>query len=272
MTVPGTSIGPAARMRAIIVDDEELARRGIRALLKRAGDVEIVSECGNGEEAIRAISAAEPEIVYLDIQMQGKTGFDVIAALPKTKCPHVIFVTAFDRFAVRAFEIHALDYLLKPVNEARFNASLARARAAVAGARDGSMMRRFWQMAAELRGSSGQDLLPSMTDRIPLKTRGRVMIVSVTDIDWVEADGDYVSVHVGANSWLLRETIAAAEARLALSGFVRIHRSTLVNINRVRELLPLTKGEFTVVLLDGTELKLSRNYRFALERLVGKTL
>jgi len=259
-------------MRAIIVDDEELARRGIRALLKRAGDVEIVSECGNGEEAIRAISASEPELVYLDIQMQGKTGFDVIAALPKTKCPHVIFVTAFDRFAVRAFEIHALDYLLKPVNEQRFSASLARARAAVAGARDGSMMRRLWQMAAELRASSGQDLLPSMTDRIPLKTHGRVMIVNVAEIDWVEADGDYVSVHVGAKSWLLRETIAAAEARLALSGFVRIHRSTLVNINRVRELLPLTKGEFTVVLLDGTELKLSRNHRFALERLLGKTL
>src|SRR5260370_28033826 len=129
-------------MRAIIVDDEELARRGIRALLKRAGDVEIVSECGSSEEAIRAISAAEPELVYLDIQMQGKTGFDVIAALPKTKCPHVIFVTAFDRFAVRAFEIHALDYLLKPVSEQRFNASLARARAAVAGGRGGPAVAR----------------------------------------------------------------------------------------------------------------------------------
>jgi two-component system LytT family response regulator len=258
-------------MRAIIVDDEELARRGIRALLNRAGDVDIVSECGSGDEAIKAISAAEPELVYLDIQMQGKTGFDVIAALPKTKCPHVIFVTAFDRFAVRAFEIHALDYLLKPINEERFNASLARARVAVAGARDESI-RRFWQMAAELRASTGQDLLPSMTDRIPVKTHGRVMIVNVPEIDWVGADGDYVSVHVGAKSWLLRETIAAAEARLALSGFVRIHRSTLVNIDRVRELLPLSKGEFTVVLRDGTELKLSRNYRFALERLLGETL
>jgi two-component system LytT family response regulator len=259
-------------MRAVIVDDEELARRGIRALLQRAGDVEIVSECSSGEEAIKAISAAEPELVYLDIQMQGKTGFDVIAALPKTKCPHVIFVTAFDRFAVRAFEIHALDYLLKPVKEERFNASLARARAAIAGVRDGSMIRRFWEMATELRASSGQNLLPPVTDRMPVKTNGRVMIVNVADIDWVEADGDYVSVHVGPKSWLLRETIAAAEARLALSGFVRIHRSTLVNIYRVRELLPLSKGEFTVVLRDGTELKLSRNYRFALERLLGQTL
>jgi two-component system, LytTR family, response regulator len=258
-------------LRAIIVDDEDLARRGIRALLQRAGDVEIVSECGSGEEAIRAISATEPELVYLDIQMPGKTGFDVIGALPETKCPHVIFVTAFDRFAIRAFEIHALDYLLKPVNEARFNESLARARAAVAGARDDSMLRRFWQMATELRASTGKDS-PPMADRIPVKAQGRVIILRVADIDWVEADGDYVSVHVGAKSWLLRETIAAAEARLALSGFMRIHRSTLVNIHRVRELLPLSKGEFTVVLLDGTELKLSRNYRFALERLLGKAL
>jgi two-component system LytT family response regulator len=259
-------------LRAIIVDDEELARRGIRALLKRAGDVEIVSECGSGEEAIRAISAAEPELVYLDVQMQGKTGFDVIAALPKNKCPHVIFVTAFDRFAVRAFEIHALDYLLKPVNEERFNASLARARAAVAGARDGTIIRRFWQMATELRASESPNSLPSVPDRIPVKAHGRVMIVNVAEINWVEAEGDYVSVHVGGKSWLLRETIAAAEERLALSGFVRIHRSTLVNIYRVRELLPLSKGEYTVVLLDGTQLKLSRNYRFALERLLGKTL
>jgi two-component system, LytTR family, response regulator len=260
-------------MRAIIVDDEELARRGIRALLKRAGDVEIVSECASCEEAIKAISAAEPELVYLDIQMQGKSGFDVLAALPKTKSPQVIFVTAFDRFAVQAFEAHALDYLLKPLNEERFEASLARARAAVAGARDESLIRRFLHMATDFRASSGQDLLPSMADRIPVKTHhGRVMIINVPDIDWVEADGDYVSVHIGAKSWLLRDTIAAAEERLAMSGFVRIHRSTLVNIYRVRELLPLSKGEFTVVLRDGTELKLSRNYRFALERLLGKTL
>jgi two-component system LytT family response regulator len=258
-------------MRAIIVDDEELARRGIRTLLKRAGDVEIVSECSSGEDAIKAIRATEPELVYLDIQMPGKTGFDVIAALPGTKCPHVIFVTAFDCFAVRAFEIHALDYLLKPVNEGRFNASLARARTAVASARDDSVIRRFWEMTKELRASPGLNS-SSLPDRIPVKSQGRVIIVNVAEIDWVEADGDYVSVHVGPKSWLLRETIVAAESRLALSGFIRIHRSTLVNIYRVRELLPLSKGEYTVVLLDGTKLKLSRNYHFALERLLGKTL
>jgi len=259
-------------IRAIIVDDEDLARRGIRVLLERAGDVEIVSECRSGDEAIKAVTAAKPDLVYLDIQMPGKTGFDVIEALPEARCPHVIIVTAFDRFAVRAFEIHALDYLVKPVNEARFNESLARARAVVAGARDSSVIRRFPQMAAHLRALPEQHPRPPMADRIPVKTHGRVIIVNVADIDWVEADGDYVSVHVGPRSWLLRETIMAAEARLALSGFVRIHRSTLVNINRVRELLPLAKGEFTVVLVDGTELKLSRNYRFALEHLLGQNL
>ena len=141
--------------------------------------------------------------------------------------------------SLQAFELNALDYLLKP---------------------------------AESRAAPDQKLLPPMADQTPVKTRGRVIIVNVADIDWVEAEGNYVSVHAGAKNWLLRETIAAAEARLALSGFVRIHRTTLVNINRVRELRPLSKGEFTVVLLDGTELKVSRNYRFALESLLGKTL
>jgi two-component system, LytTR family, response regulator len=259
-------------MRVIIVDDEPLARRGIRVLLERAGDVEIVSECGNGREAIESINAFQPELVYLDIQMPGKTGFDVIEAIPETKCPHIVFVTAFDQFAVKAFEVHALDFLLKPINEERFGDSLARARAAVAGARDGSMMRQFAQMAAELHRSPDHQLMPSIADRISVKTQGRVMILPVANIDWVEADRDYVSLHVGAKIWLMRETIAAAETRLALSGFVRIHRSALVNVDRVRELRPLSRGEFTVVLLDGTELKLSRNYKRALERLIGEDM
>jgi two-component system LytT family response regulator len=204
--------------------------------------------------------------------MPGKTGFDVIDAIRETKCPYIVFVTAFDKFAVQAFEIHALDYLLKPINQERFNDSLARARAAVAGERDGSMIRRFAQLAAELRESPDRQPASPIADRIPVKVQGRVMIVHVADINWVEADHDYVSLHVGTKSWLLRETIAAAETRLALSGFVRIHRSALVNVERVRELRPLSKGEFTVVLLDGTELKLSRNYRSALERLLGTNL
>jgi two-component system LytT family response regulator len=259
-------------IRAVIVDDEDPARRGIRALLQRAEDIEVVSECRNGREAIEAIIASKPDLVYLDIQMPGKTGFDVLDAIPETDCPYIVFVTAFHKFAVRAFEVHALDYLLKPINEERFSDSLERARAAMAGVRDGSMMRRFAQLIAELRKSSNHQPAPSIADRIPVKTQGRVVIVQVADIDWVEADHDYVSLHVGSKSWLMRETIAAAEIRLAPSGFVRIHRSALVNVERVRELRPLSKGEFTVVLHDGTELKLSRNFRSALERLTGHNL
>lgn len=258
-------------LRTIIVDDEELARNGIRSLLERAGGVEIIRECGNGREAIDAILALDPELVYLDIQMPGKNGFDVIDSICHARNPHIIFVTAFDEFAIRAFEIHALDYLLKPVNEGRFNASLARARAAVELRGDAATVRRMAQFAAALR--EGRYPLPgSLPDRIPVKAHGRVMILPVADIDWVEADHDYVALHVGPKSWLHRETIAVAEARLTKSGFARIHRSVLVNVNRVRELRALSKGEFTVVLANGTELKLSRNYRDALPRLVGDRL
>jgi len=256
-------------IRALIVDDEDLARRGIRTLLKRAGDVEIVAECRNGREAIEAIKLSQPDLVFLDIQMPGKTGFDVIDALGESRCPYVVFVTAFDKFAVQAFEVHALDYVLKPINERRFYDSLERARIALTSARADSVLQKMVEVTAELRHSSENSWLAPHADRVPVKVNGKVVAVRVADIDWVEADHDYVSLHVGAKCWLLRETITAAEARLTPCGFVRIHRSVLVNLDRVRELRPLSKGEFTVVLIDGTELKLSRNYRSAVERLVG---
>jgi two-component system LytT family response regulator len=256
-------------LRTIIVDDEELARRGIRTLLEQDGDVEIVRECCNGREAIEAIHTLELDLVYLDIQMPGKTGFDVIAAIEQPKCPHIVFVTAFDDFAIRAFEVHALDYLLKPINQVRFTESMGRVRAALANVRDEAMILRLAKVAADLRQCLAHPMVMPLSDRISVKTRDGLVIVRVSDIDWVEAERDYVSLHVGTKSWLLRETIAATEARLTASGFVRIHRSILVNVDRVRELHPLSKGEFTVILADGTELKLSRNYRVALERLLG---
>lgn len=259
-------------LRTIIVDDEELARRGMRALLEQVGDVEIVGECTNGREAIEAIRTLEPDLAYLDVQMPGKTGFDVIDDIEGSRCPHIVFVTAFDQYAVRAFEVHALDYLLKPINETRFGESMARARAAVGSLRHETTIRRLSRAAAELRQCLVHPMGAPLADRISVRTREGLVIVCVADIDWVEAERDYVSLHVGKKTWLLRETISAAEARLQQSGFLRIHRSVLVNANRVQRLRPLSKGEFTVILIDGTELKLSRNYRESLRHLLGNAL
>lgn len=259
-------------LRAIVVDDEDLARRGMRTLLERAGDVEVVGEYGNGREAIDAIRTLEPDLAYLDVQMPGKTGFDVIEAIEGPHCPHIVFVTAFDKYAVQAFEAHALDYLLKPVSERRFRESMLRARAAVGSFRDETILRRFSRATAELRQVLTHAGYASSQDRISVKTREGVEIVSVADIDWVESNRDYVILHAGKKTWLLRETISAVEARFAHCGFLRIHRSVLVNANRVRGLRPLSKGEFTVILIDGTELKLSRNYRKTFKRLLGDNL
>jgi len=260
------------RIRTIIADDEELARRGLRALSQRCEDLELICECRNGREALEAIHRHRPELVFLDVQMPGKTGFDVISALGDGQRPHVVFVTAYDKFALRAFEVHALDYLLKPVNEERFDAAVARVREAMSHATDSAMIQRVRQVAVDLQVVPAS-LMASAIDRLPIKANdGRIMVIRVFDIDWIEADGDYVSVHAKGKTWLIRETIAAMELRLALSGFVRIHRSTLVNAERVKELRPRDKGEYTVVLNDGTELKLTRNYRASVERLVGANL
>jgi two-component system LytT family response regulator len=255
-------------LRTIIVDDEELARRVLRQLLQQIGDVDVVAECESGTEAIDAIGALAPDLAYLDVQMPEKTGFEVIEALDGPHCPHVVFVTAFDSFAVRAFEVHALDYLLKPINEARLAESVGRARAATGHAE--TMLQRFANASADLRQYFAPLAVASFPDRLTVKTREGLVLVNVEDIDWVEADGDYVSLHAGKKAYLLHETITWAQTRLSRAGFLRIHRSTLVNGNRVRELRPLSKGEYTVVLVDGAELKLSRNYRETLDRLVGR--
>jgi two-component system, LytTR family, response regulator len=256
------------KIRTLIVDDEELARRGLRALSQRCADLELICECRNGREAVDAIHRHRPDLVFLDVQMPGKTGFDVISSIADAQRPHVVFVTAYDKFALRAFEVHALDYLLKPVNEERFDAAVARVREAMSHAKDNAMVQRVRQVAADLQVVTSPSM-GSAVDRLPIKVNGRIIVIRVADIDWIEAERDYVSVNVGGKSWLMRETIAAVELRLALSGFVRIHRSTLVNAERVKELRPLDKGEYSVVLNDGTELKLTRHYRASVERLVG---
>jgi two-component system LytT family response regulator len=259
------------KIRTVIADDEELARRGLSALSQRHDDVELVCECRNGREAVAAIHRHRPDLVFLDVQMPGKTGFDVISAIADIQRPHIVFVTAYDTFALRAFEVHALDYLLKPVNEERFDAALARVREAMSHATDNAIVQRIRQAAADLQVATSPSKA-SAVDRLPIKVNGHIIVIRVAEIDWIEADRDYVSVHVGGKAWLMRETIAAVELRLALSGFVRIHRSALVNAERVKELRPQDKGEYTVVLNDGTKLKLTRHYRASVERLVGANI
>jgi two-component system LytT family response regulator len=257
----------SVKIRTVIADDEELARRGLRSLSLRCPDLELLCECRNGRETVDAIHRHRPDLVFLDIQMPGMTGFDVISALEDSCRLHVVFVTAYDKFALRAFEVHALDYLLKPVNEERFDAALARVREAMSHAADNAIVQRVRQVTADLQVATPRSV--PAANRLPIRVNGRIILIRSADIDWIEADRDYVSVHVGGKSLLMRETIAAVELRLAPSGFVRIHRSALVNVERVKELRPRDKGEYIVVLHDGTELKLTRNYRAAVERLVG---
>jgi two-component system, LytTR family, response regulator len=240
-------------IHALIVDDEPLARRGIRVRLERAGDVEVIGECASGSEAVTVIRHLEPDLVFLDVQMPGLDGFDVVERVGVERMPPVVFVTAYDAHALRAFDVHALDYLLKPIDDERFDTAVERARRRVAEREVSAVGRKLAAALEELRPR-----------RILIKDRGRVVILNEGDVDWVEAEGDYVRVHAAGRGHLLRETMAAMEERLDPASFARIHRSTIVNVSRIRELKPHANREFTVVLKDGTKLRLSRSYRDAL--------
>jgi two-component system LytT family response regulator len=240
-------------IRALVVDDEPLARRGICARLERAGGVEVVAECVNGGEAVSAIRNLSPDLVFLDVQMPGLDGFGVVESIGPNEMPPVVFVTAYDAHALRAFDVHALDYLLKPIDDERFDTTVERARRRITEREESAVGRRLAAALAELRDS-----------RILIKDRGRVVILNEADVDWVEAEGDYVRVHAGGRGHLLRETMSAMADRLDPTRFARIHRSTIVNVSRIKKLEPHPNREYTVVLNDGTRLKLSRGYRDAL--------
>jgi two-component system LytT family response regulator len=259
------------RLRAVIVDDEELARRGLRVRLERA-DVEVVGECANGCDALAMIPKLAPDLVLLDIQMPEMSGLEVAAMLDAETRPHVIFVTAFDEYATRAFDVHALDYVLKPIDDERLAAALELARAAVRAADDSDFGRRVKRAIASMNpGESAIEDSP-MSDRIAVRLNGRIVLVRVADIDWIEASGDYVTLHLEKKSWLVREPITVIAQRYRAQRIARIHRSTLVNLDRITELRPLSNGEFTVVLRDGTELKMSRNFRAPLAALLGSAM
>jgi two-component system LytT family response regulator len=251
-------------MRVLLVDDESAARRGLRRRLAGLPDLLVVGECEDGEAAVAAIAELRPDLVFLDIQMPGLDGFGVIDAVGPAQMPAVVFVTAYDEFALKAFEVNALDYLLKPVDEQRLQAAVARARARTPEADPDWTAR----LAAALQQMAGQGS-PRWCRRLAIRGAGRVVLLDVADVDQIESAGNYVQVHQGRKQHLLRETMAALEARLDPERFVRVSRAAIVNIDRVRELQPMFNGDFVVVLKDGTEVTGSRRYRDALRTLLG---
>ena len=247
------------KLRALIVDDEAPARLRIRELLSRSASVALAGECASGAEAVAAIRDLQPDLLFLDVQMPAMDGFRVLREIGGDRLPLTIFVTAYDRYALAAFEAHALDYLLKPFSDERFGQALDRAIAHLEMRQSGDIASRMLAMLRE-------------EDRLAVRVNGRVVILKAREIDWVEAAGVYVELHAGKKAYLHRASITELESRLSAARFVRIHRSTLVNLDRVRELTPRTHGEFIVMLTDGTALKLSRGYRHRLEELLGQSL
>ena len=248
-------------IRVLIVDDEPIARRGIRQQLRGEADLEVIGECGDGAAAIDAITELAPDLVFLDIQMPEVGGFDVVEAIGVTRMPAVVFVTAYDEHALRAFDVHAVDYVLKPIDRHRFRTAVERARRRLAHA-PGQLDRRIAAVLGEL-GRPAHDY----AKRLAIKGDGRVILVDVDEVDRLETAGNYVEVHSGARHHLVRETMASLEARLDPARFVRVSRSSIVNADRVRELQPMFSGDFVVVLRDGTKVAGSRRYRAAFDML-----
>ena len=243
-------------IRTLIVDDEPLAREGVRLHLEDHEDIAVIGECGGGEEAVRMIEAETPDLVFLDVQMPGLDGFGVLEALGAERLPAIVFITAYDQFALRAFEAHALDYLLKPFEAERFDRALDRVRVQLRGQSTDSMDDRLRSLVVSLGGGKERFL-----ERMVARTNGRILILRVEDVDWVEAAANYVRVHIGAKQYLVRETMTNLEARLDPDRFLRIHRSIIVRKDRIKELEPLFQGDYSIILLDGTRLTSSRGYR-----------
>ncbi|MCI0698486.1 LytTR family DNA-binding domain-containing protein [candidate division KSB1 bacterium] len=259
------------KIRAIIVDDEKPARRRLRELLEKQPDIAIVAECSNGAEAVRKIRALQPDLLLLDIQMPGLDGFGVVDAIGAAQMPATIFVTAYDRYALKAFEVSALDYLLKPFSDERFERSLARVLSFVRTSRREELNHRILSLLDQIQPKQPNNTSDPL-DCLMIKDGGRVLFLRVEEIDWIEGAGVYVQVHTAGKTWLHRISLSELEAKLDARQFLRIHRSTIVNLQKVRELHPHSHGDFLVVLHDGTELKLSRSYRQKVEASLGQSL
>ena len=268
-------------IRAIIVDDEPLARRGLELRLQDAPDIEIVRQCANGREALAAIAELQPDLMFLDIQMPGLSGFDVLAQVPQESLPMIVFVTAFDRFAIDAFEAHALDYLLKPVDDSRLARALERVRAQWQQRQALAQREQLMAMLGDLNGQ-GQiepESLASLSVQparryatmLPIRVGRETLRLDVATIDWIDAAGDYMCVHAAGQTHVLRATMRELEEMLDPQVFQRVHRSTIVNLARVRSLRPHLNGECFLKLQSGQEVKLSRSFRDKVELLLDRS-
>ncbi len=242
-----------------------MAREKIKRFLRNETDIKIVGECADGRETVTALESLAPDLLFLDIQMPEMNGFEVLEAASPDEMPAVIFVTAYDKYALQAFEFHALDYLLKPYDAARFQACLARAKAQVQGRKHNRLDERLEHLLRNFKPEQ------KPLERIVLKSGGRVFFLRTEEIDWIEAHGNYLRLHANGEAHLLRETMAKITSKLDPEKFLRIHRSALVNIERIKELQPLFSGDYTVLLRNGTELTLSRTYRDNLSKLFDRS-
>jgi two-component system LytT family response regulator len=248
-------------IRTLIVDDERLARVRLERLLKADSEVVIVGSYGDASEALHAVREVKPDLIFLDVQMPGLNGFAFIASLPPSDRPAIIFVTAYDEYALRAFEVHALDYLLKPFDDERFAKALQRAKDQLKSQRVELLDDRINSLLLALQPS------PKPVERILIKSGEKEFFLKANDIDWLEAAGKYVRVHSGRAEYLLRDSLNDFESKLDAARFVRIHRATIVNIERVKEMHPMFHGDSEVILEDGTRLNFSRRYRSRLKAL-----
>ena len=253
-----------SQTRVLVVADEPLARERLRTLLQEEPGFEVVGEASDGTAGAESIMALAPDLVFLDVQMPGADGFDIIDAIGPEKMPFVVFCTAYDRYALKAFDVHAVDYLLKPFDRERFKQALGRAQLQLERAKSGDLERRLTAIVQDLKPAKAR------TDRFVVKSGGRIFFVGTGEIDWIEAAGNYVKLHVGIDSHLIRETMNSVEAKLSPDLFVRIHRCHIVNIEQVRELQPWFNGEYVMFLKNGTRLTLSRGYRERLQERVGR--
>jgi two-component system LytT family response regulator len=249
------------KIRTLIVDDQLLARELLRRMLKDEADVEIIGMPASGFEAVEAINTLAPDLVFLDVQMPELDGFGVLAQIDRARMPVIIFVTANDDFALRAFDVHALDYLVKPCTTDRFKTALRRAREQLSRNQTGEIHQRLNALLEDMQSE------PRQNERLAVKSDGRILFLRLSEIDWVEAADNYVKLHVGNEAHLLRETMTALESKMPADRFLRISRSTIVNIEHVKELHPLFHGEYVVVLRSGARLTLTRGYRDKLPRL-----